>query len=206
MEKNKRQIPKTVEICSNKLYNDILYGYLQSMSKWDGEKGHYRYILKQDLIFQKIAKDLVKNQNKTLSRQTVATRFKKMIELGLILDSNDKYELINLDINDIALVPKETLDLMLDVFNDHTISIYVYLLSRFIANNNEGYTCLMRHLKGQIGLSQEDNRANKKIVNILWTLQKIGLLKYHTYMEEGKKFYYIDDVKISNKEFLTALK
>jgi len=71
-----------------------------------------------------------------------------MIELGLILDSNDKYELINLDINDIALVPKETLDLMLDVFNDHTISIYVYLLSRFIANNNEGYTCLMRHLKG----------------------------------------------------------
>jgi len=44
--------------------------------------------------------------------------------------------LVNLDINEIALIPKDTLELMVDTLKEHTISIYVYLLSRYIANNH----------------------------------------------------------------------
>ena len=56
-------------------------------------------------------------------------------ELGLIVEKDDVYELITLELTSIALIPKETINLLLDVFNDYTISTYVYLFSRYMANN-----------------------------------------------------------------------
>lgn len=135
-----------------------------------------------------------------MSRQTASTKFKKLIELGLILKQNDNYVLVNLDINEIALIPKDTLELMVDTLKEHTISIYVYLLSRYIANNNQGFTCLMKHLKGQIGLNVDDNTNNRKIVNILKVLSLLGLVEFHTYTVGNKKNYFVDRVNINVKK------
>ena len=35
---NSRQIPKTPHWTANKLYSDLLYGYLQSISYWDKQE------------------------------------------------------------------------------------------------------------------------------------------------------------------------
>mgnify|MGYP002621704762 CR=1 FL=1 len=71
---NSRQIPKTKEYTASPEYYDTLYGYLQTMSKWDGIVGHPRYVYKKDINYSKIANDLDK------SRQTISKRFKEMLE------------------------------------------------------------------------------------------------------------------------------
>jgi hypothetical protein len=71
IQKNSRQVPKSNEICGNKKYNDILYSYLQCVSKRDGVDGR-RYFSKKLVNFTKLGKEL------NLNRSTVATRFKHL--------------------------------------------------------------------------------------------------------------------------------
>jgi len=47
IKSNSRQIPSSKEYLSNAKYCDLLYGYLQSISKRDPEKNNCRYILKR---------------------------------------------------------------------------------------------------------------------------------------------------------------
>lgn len=44
---NSRQIPSSEDILSNAKYCDLLYGYLQNISKRDVSKSNCRYILKK---------------------------------------------------------------------------------------------------------------------------------------------------------------
>ena len=69
---NERQIPKTKEFLCNPLYWDIVYGYIQINSEWDGIKGHPRILPKKKAVFTKIGEYL------GLSRQTVAKHFKDL--------------------------------------------------------------------------------------------------------------------------------
>lgn len=117
-------------------------------------------------------------------------------ELALVEDKGAKYELINLDIKDVTLVPKETLEILLDVFNEYTISTYVYLVSRFFANKKQGFVCQKNHLKLQIGLSLDNRRNDDQINNILKMLNKIGLLEFYYYHEDGQQRLYIDSVTL----------
>lgn len=130
-----------------------------------------------------------------MSRQTVSKKFNTMKEeLGLIVEKDDVYELITLELTSIALIPKETINLLLDVFNDYTISTYVYLFSRYMANNQKGYICLLKHIKAQIGFNINNNHNNEQIHNIFSVLQSIGLLQYHIINEGSRKYYFIDKV------------
>ena len=52
IENDSRQIPKTLEICANKKYYDILYAYLQYISEKD-ENG-VRYFTKKDINFSRL--------------------------------------------------------------------------------------------------------------------------------------------------------
>lgn len=178
---NSRQIPKTKDYIANSKYCDYLYGYLQSMSNWDGIVGHPRYVYKKSISYSRIAEDLDK------SRQTISKKFKSMLEgdiknnmLPLIKQSEDgtKYELVYLEGNLAMLVPETTLQVLVSTLNDNTISTYVYLLNRYLANNEREFQFSYTELKNAIGIGNKSHGNNYIITSILFVLKKIGLLNW----------------------------
>ena len=182
----KRQIPKIKEICANKLYNDLVYSYLQTISNEEGK------ILKFNMNNREIGEKV------GLSRQTVATKIKNLEELELLkfIEETDEYELIILEPNIAALIPEDTLKLLIDTMNEKTISIYVYLFKRFYANKNNPYTVTYTQLKDWIGVSTKSTSNNHVISNILTVLKKIGLLDYEMSEANNKVFCVIKNVKL----------
>ena len=61
--------------------------------------------------------------------------------MGLVTknEMKNRYELLILDPNVAALIPYDTLKLLVDTLSENSISTYVYLLSRYIANNEKPY-------------------------------------------------------------------
>lgn len=168
---NSRQIPKTKEICSNKKYNDILYAYLQCISE-KNENGS-RTFDKKEINFTKLGEIF------NLSRQTVSTKFKNLKDLGLIkeLDKNT-YEVITLEKDLASLIPYDTLKLVTDTLNENSISTYVYLLNCYYANNCRSFTFTLEQIKKHIGICSSTRSNDDIITNILFVLEKIGLIKY----------------------------
>ena len=122
MKTNSRQVPKTKGICASKKYYDILYSYLQCISQKD-DQGR-RIFNKKEINFTHLGNKF------SLTRQTVATKFKNLKELNLIKEIDDeKYELIVLEKDLASLVPYGTLKLLVDSLNDNSISTYVYLFN-----------------------------------------------------------------------------
>lgn len=170
-----RQVPKIKKIIADKKYHDILYSYLQSQSKWDGEIGHPRYVDKKVINFSKIGKVL------GISRQTASKRFQNLVTLGLISEEpNDKgdYILSLLPADVAALIPEKTLNLLVDTLSENSISTYIYLLRRYIANNERPFQFSVDDIKNFIGISTTTRSNNDVVDNILYVLQKIDLIKY----------------------------
>ena len=143
-----------------------------------------RYILKKNVKYTRLAEAL------GLSRQTVSTRFKNLIQLGLIEEKVDTYELVKLDNNMAWLIQQELLQLMIDTLSQNTVSTYVYLFNRFYANENKPIQFTIEQIKNHIGISTT-TRSNDEIVsNILFILQKLGIIKYSltTLKQEGDNF------------------
>lgn len=172
IQPNSRQIPKSKNICSNKKYYDILYAYLQCISKRDS-KSNKRYFYKKDINFSKLGEIF------NLSRQTVSTKFKNLKELGLIeeVDKNT-YQLIELSADIASLVPYNTLKLITDTLNDNSISTYIYLLNCYYGNDCRPFQFTLDQIKGYIGISTSTRSNNDIVTNILYVLEKIGLIKY----------------------------
>jgi hypothetical protein len=61
---------------------------------------------------------------------------KNLEKMGLVTknESKKRYELLILDPDVAALIPYNTLKLLVDTLSENSISSYVYLLSRYIAN------------------------------------------------------------------------
>lgn len=91
-EKNSRQVPKIKEVLSEKYYSDILYCHLQVISERNEDKVS-RDVSKKDINFSKLAEEL------GMTRQTISKKFKKLIELGLLVEEGDKYNLVVLETN-----------------------------------------------------------------------------------------------------------
>lgn len=172
IQPNSRQIPKARNICSNKKYYDILYAYLQCISERDAESNK-RYFYKKDINFSKLGEIF------NLSRQTVSTKFKNLKELGLIEEVNkDTYQLIELSADIASLVPYNTLKLITDTLNDNSISTYIYLLNCYYGNDCRPFQFTLDQIKGYIGISTSTRSNNDIVTNILYVLEKIGLIKY----------------------------
>lgn len=168
---NSRQIPKTKEICSNKKYNDILYAYLQCVS--EKRNDGCRIVDKKEINFTKLGKVF------NLSRQTVSTKFKNLKDLGLIKElDNNTYEVITLEKELASLIPYDTLKLITDTLNENSISTYVYLLNCYYANNCKAFTFTLEQVKKHIGICSSTRSNDDIITNILYVLEKIGLIKY----------------------------
>lgn len=186
-EANSRQIPKTVEYTTDKKYNDLLYSYLQCKSE-PGEGG-VRFIKKSDINFSKIGDDL------NISRQTISKRFKNLLQLELIVLKEDVYELTKLEPYLASLVPYKTLKLLVDVFNDYSISLFVYLLNRYIAEEEKPFITTMAQMKGHIGIATSTTSNNDTVSNILMVLKSVGLIEYHLKHEVDRSLLIIDCVR-----------
>lgn len=113
------------------------------------------------------------------TRQTASTRFKNLKDLGLIQEyNNEYYELMFLENNLASLVPYDTLKLITDTLNQNTISIYIYLLNTFYANKEQGFQISLEQLKKYIGICSTTRSNDDIVTNILFLLQKIGLIDY----------------------------
>lgn len=181
IKNNSRQIPDSKTICADKKYYDILYGWLQQVSEFDNG---IRYVDAKQINFSQLAKIF------GLSRQTVSTKMKNLEKMGLVTKNETKkrYELLILDPNVAALIPYDTLKLLVDTLSENSISSYVYLLSRYIANNEKPFQFTLMQVKSYIGISTATKSNDEIITNILFVLQKIGLIKYSMTAEQGSEF------------------
>ena len=172
IKSNSRQIPKVKEICANKKYFDILYSYLQSISKYN-QKENIRYFAKKDINFSKLGEQF------NMSRQTMSNKFKNLQELGLICDLDaENYKLITLEKDIAALIPYDTVKLLTDTLSQNTISTYIYLFNRYFAEGYNSFQFTLDQVKAFIGISIKTRSNNDIITNILYVLEKIGLIRY----------------------------
>lgn len=184
---NSRQIPSVKKYTANKDYNDLVYAYLQENSYL--EDG-FRCINRKEVNYVQIGKKL------NLARQTVSTKFKRLIDLGLVIEDKDRgvYILSGLDKYDCQLIPYETLRMITSALNQNCVSIYVYLLKRFIGSNEEPYQVTMKELKGFIGLSVKTSSNNYIINDILYILEKLELIWVSREFEDDKTIIIVDQV------------
>lgn len=75
------------------------------------------------------------------------------------------------------LVPYGTLQVLTSTVTENVISIYVYLLNRYIASYEQPFRYTINELKTTIGLSVNTRSNNYIISSILLLLEKLGLLK-----------------------------
>lgn len=183
VQHNSRQIPKTKDICASKKYYDILYSYLQCISYKDSTGR--RLFNKKEINFSRLGERF------NLSRQTISTKFKNLIELNLVeaVDS-DTYLLTMLDKDIATLVPYDTLLILTDALNENSISTYCYLLNRYYSNNCRAFQFTLDQVKSYIGISTATRSNNDIVTNILYVLEKLGLIKYSltTYQQENDSF------------------
>lgn len=174
-EKNRRQVPKVKDYLSVKKYCDMLYCYLQVISCFD-EETNERYILQKNIKFTNIGSDL------GMSRQTASTKFKQLKDLGLIVEREGKYILVNLDKEVAELIPFSTLRILTNTVKENVISTYVYLLVRYRAEKEKPFIFTFEQIKKYIGIGV--SRGTDYIISdILLLLSKLDLLKYSMSVE-----------------------
>jgi DNA-binding transcriptional ArsR family regulator len=171
IESNSRQVPKQKEICASKKYHDILYAYLQCISEPNPETG-VRFVDKKEINFSKLG------QLFGLSRQTVSTKFKGLVEMGLIEQKDEGVYLQKLDQNIAALVPYGTLKLVTDTLSENSVNTYVYLLKLYYANECKPVKFTLEQIKRNIGICATTRSNDEIVTNIMFVLQKLGLIKY----------------------------
>lgn len=193
LRSNSRQVPKNIEYTSDKKYSDLLYSYLQCISEYDGS---CRVIEKKKIKFSKIGDKI------GLGRQTTSKRFKDLLILGLVKEEGELYILENLERNIAALVPYDVLQVLVDTLSDNSISIYVYLMNRFIANKEEPFDIYMDQLKTYVGISTSTTSNNTTIVNILNVLQKLGLIKFIVRKDSKEDEYRTKYIILSVSNFI----
>ena len=112
---------------SNKDYCDLIYSWFQCESSLvSGE----RLVPKSKVTYSEMADEL------GMDRRIVSKYVKKMIGLGLIdVCSNGDYRLCKLESNAATLVPFTTLRQLIHSLHKNSVSIFVYLLNRYLANN-----------------------------------------------------------------------
>lgn len=186
IQKNSRQVPKVEIYTTSKQYYDLIYSYLQEISYL--EDGN-RYVNKKECSSTCIGERL------QMTRQTASKYFKGLIELDLIeyqeVGRIKRYKLKPLDKSVACLVPFETLRILNNALNHNAISIYVYLINRYIANGEKEFVVTNNQLLAFIGYAFSPNN-NIIVGDILNVLQKLELIfiRYEQ-TKENKTLRYI---------------
>lgn len=188
IKSNSRQVPSVEAYTADKKYCDLLYGTLQEMSYLEKiGNDAVRYVNKSDFTFEKLGDKI------GLKRATTSTKFKNLIDLGLIeyIEEERRYKLNYLDKSVSSLIPYETLRKLNNSLNQNSISLFVYLLKRYIANGEKEYPVTMAQMKKFIGIASSTTSNNEVINDILHVLSLLGLVEYEDRMVEDKTIRYI---------------
>lgn len=193
--KDSRQMPKKKEYMANKMYSDIVYAWIQVNSQWDKES-NIRWISKKDVKFTVIANDL------GITRQTVSTKFKRLLDrddkgnegLGLIVFNEElqRYELNLLSADAAMLVERGTLRKMVSALSENAINVFIYLLNRYLANQEQSFEFTLEQVKAAIGLGTQTRSNDYIITDILCVLKKLGLLDYQLDVKGEKTVYRLE--------------
>jgi len=166
------QIPTTKEFTTLKKV-DLLYAYLQTISKWTGKQGTARYVNKDDFTWQELRKSL-----KVSSVNTVKSRFKKLVKASYVVETEFTYEL---KIDTLyTTVPTETLKFLIDTANDDVINVYAFLKWKHEfsqSKGNEFYFYNKQIVEDVLGLDYQRS-SNEKVRNILLSLKNNGLINF----------------------------
>lgn len=197
IKRDSRQVPKVKNICADKRYYDVLYAWLQCISTYDDMTGE-RTVRKKEINFSKIATRF------NMTRQTASKKFNNLIDLGLVVKKDDDKFLIRELGNDIAsLVPYKTLKLITDTLSEHSINTYVYLFNRYYANGCRSFQFTLSQVKENIGICSTTRSNDDTITNILFVLQKIGLIKYQLTTKEQNDTNFKNIKTVYELEWLT---
>ena len=192
IQNNSRQIPSAKTMTSNKEYFDTMYSVLQEKSHLEvlPDGTHIRYLEKKEIPIVKLA------EWTGVTRQTASSRFKNLEKLKLIEydDVNKRYVLTYLERSFCTLVPQETLRKMNNALSRHSVSLFVYLMNRYLAAGEKEYLVTMSQMKEYIGLTTQTTSNNVVINDIMEILQKLGLIKYDHRIEDSKMHIYIKKV------------
>lgn len=183
-------IPMEEKFMTNKKMNDLLYGYLQSISYITKEKK--RFVYKKDFNQSTIAAML------QVSLSTVKRYFKNLKDFGFIIDGStedlkggtvpvlffaENFKLYQ-------LVPNSTIEFLLHTAKGDVIKVYSYLLNKYQwkVESNDLYVFNKKELLSAIGINVSNNKEQyDKINDILLCLFNNGLIDYVEFYEQNKQ-------------------
>ena len=169
--KNSRQVPKKDDIVSNKDYCDLVYSWFQCVSELD-EETKERYVTTDKINMSAIGREL------GMDRRTVGRYVKKLYEQDLLEEKPGKTILKVLEKNAATLVPYLTLRQIQNSLHRNSVSIFVYLLNRYISNAEQPFFITYNELKKFIGISVVTSSNNVVVSDILKTLRALQLIEY----------------------------
>ena len=191
--KEYRQVVSDKSITSSKSFNDYLYGWL--VLKAQEENGE-RFVMKRSFVFSKMEKEL------GMTRKTLAKYFDYLLEVGLVVDSKDKWTITDLG-EDGFWLETNILQKLVEMKQRYAITIYVYLVKGYWMvgqHKKKNLPIILDNVKDQIGISKQSRSNNNTITDVLENLREMGLLNYWLWLnpQTGKRFYLLSGIGKTN--------
>lgn len=159
---------------------DRLYGYLQVISRWDGDKEEPRYITRKDFSSQKAADEL------NITCRTVNRQICKLKEKGFVVEEDEK---LKLPINHLfTTIHQDTLKYLYQVQADNVITIYSFLraMNWFFQEKGKVFFFTRNYLIQEVLGKTAGKSTYESIDSIIDLLDKLGLVKFATKTKYGK--------------------
>lgn len=171
MSNKTRSIPTAKEFTHLKKV-DLLYAYLQTISKWDG-KTQARHVWKADFTRQEAQVAI-----NVSSVNTITNRLNTLIKSGFVIEHEDHYELTVETA--FTLIDTRTLEFLINTANDNVINVYAFLKWKHEFSQNHGndfYFYNKQIVEDVLGQPYND-RSNRRVNDILSSLKNNGLVNF----------------------------